>query len=1122
MPDRLGGDIRWFLAGRNLLAALLVSLILPAAANAGQVVIDGDGDCDNLYEYFTVPADVTWLQVEAYGGYGGGNEPTGAGGAGGQVSTVIPVQQGQQLAISAGSYGGAHGACGWAAGGDRGYADGGDDYGRDGYGGGSASAVLDYDSSNNSVSPLVVAGGGGGGGGNGHHAGGYGGTGGSGPNGTAQGGHNGHGEGSGDGGSGGGEAGTHGGSGDSVDAGLGGAGGGGGGGYPYAGSGGGSGSEGGGGGGGGGRSWVIGTGQQTQYSTAGNSCPWPDSPSSCNGQVTLTWDLTPAQVNVVSGSGQQAQLGQPFPQRLVAQVNNAEGFPIEDVTVNFNLPAGGPSGTFASGGTTAEAQTNIDGQATSPVLVANGLTGSWLANATVGEAKANFNLTNQAASTTVVLSSSQQPSVAGQPVQFTANLQTETRLPTPWTGTVQFQINGDPLGGPQTVTPAGVAISPSVDLGVGPYPVGNYTITAAYSGDVNHTQATSFPFTQTVNPAATATTLVSNPNPSTSGQSPILTATVTSQQGSTATPTGQVQFKVATSPGGEPADWGAPVDLDANGSADSNPFPFPVDGDYEIAVEYLGNASFTASQGSGVQQVGIDATSTNVSSSVNPSVAGQPYTITATVLRTGPGDEPEGEVDFTIGTRDLCLDVELDAQGQATCPGPVGLPAQPNVIRADFSDPANQYAPSYGLMTQSVTAASSRTTLTVGADQTYGKSFTATATVETVAPGQVVPRGTVQFYVDDTPVGLPVPVVQGAATSIPLSGLTAGAHRIAADYEDDSDPTRLQSSRGVAPIQVDPAPTTVTVISSANPAEHGQAIRFVARVTSDQPVTGDVQFLVDGAAFGGPVPITSGVAISQQTSTLKPGTHTVEAESHGGVPFLPGRGSLAQSISTVDPPEPPIPPGEQPRAWVRGMQAAVSPDGQVNLPIACSGPTAEACAGTIVMRTDSGRMLGTKAFHLGTGRLRAFRLQITGNLRALRFRHRFATEVTLSGPNLPATKPKRMLISTRGAALAIVKTRTARLNAKGRLALKVRCRSRTERCQGVLTVNRGDGRRVGRTTYRIRGQNTRFVTIRVNRSVRRALRGGRTLTMRARTLTRIPFGRQRVAVKRFSLKGASR
>ena len=52
---------------------------------------------------------------------------------------------------------------------------------------------------------------------------------------------------------------------------------------------------------------------------------------------------------------------------------------------------------------------------------------------------------------------------------------------------------------------------------------------------------------------------------------------------------------LAPPPGGEPADWGAPVELNQNGQAESNPFPFPVDGDYELAAEYLGDASFTAS-----------------------------------------------------------------------------------------------------------------------------------------------------------------------------------------------------------------------------------------------------------------------------------------------------------------------------------------------------------------------------------------------------------------------------------------------------------------------------------------------------------------------------------------------
>jgi hypothetical protein len=77
-----------------------------------------------------------------------------------------------------------------------------------------------------------------------------------------------------------------------------------------------------------------------------------------------------------------------------------------------------------------------------------------------------------------------------------------------------------------------------------------------------------------------------------------------------------------------------------------------------------------------------------------------------------------------------------------------------------------------------------------------------------------------------------------------------------------------------------PAPpqTTTTVSSSAPTAASGQAVTFAATVASDRAVNeGDVQFLVDGFAFGDPVPVVNGQATSGAISSLTVASHTVTA-----------------------------------------------------------------------------------------------------------------------------------------------------------------------------------------------------------------------------------------------------
>lgn len=136
------------------------------------------------------------------------------------------------------------------------------------------------------------------------------------------------------------------------------------------------------------------------------------------------------------------------------------------------------------------------------------------------------------AASTTTLTSSANPSVVGQPVTFTATVTSPAGTPT---GDVTFASDGNPLGtvpltgGQATVTTAALA-------------VGSHTITADYSGDVNSVPS-SGTHTQTVQKAATTTTLTSAPNPSTFGQPTTLTATVTVNPPGAGTPTGTVTFQ---------------------------------------------------------------------------------------------------------------------------------------------------------------------------------------------------------------------------------------------------------------------------------------------------------------------------------------------------------------------------------------------------------------------------------------------------------------------------------------------------------------------------------------------------------------------------------------------------
>lgn len=104
----------------------------------------------------------------------------------------------------------------------------------------------------------------------------------------------------------------------------------------------------------------------------------------------------PANITAVGGTPQEASVNTAFPAALQAQVRDAQGTPVADVTVTFSLPTSGASARFVGDQTTVTATTDADGIARSPILTANSVVGSYAALARVtGVAEsARFALSN--------------------------------------------------------------------------------------------------------------------------------------------------------------------------------------------------------------------------------------------------------------------------------------------------------------------------------------------------------------------------------------------------------------------------------------------------------------------------------------------------------------------------------------------------------------------------------------------------------------------------------------------------------------------------------------------------------------------------------------------------------
>jgi hypothetical protein len=140
-----------------------------------------------------------------------------------------------------------------------------------------------------------------------------------------------------------------------------------------------------------------------------------------------------------------------------------------------------------------------------------------------------------AVATTTTLTSSLNPSTYGQAVTLTATVKSTTTS-TP-TGTVTFMDGATALG-TETLA-AGVTKFTSNSLSVRVH-----SITAVYGGSISFFGSKSAVLKQTVNKAATSTSLTSTPNPSKVGQAVKFMATV--KAATSGTPIGTVTFKDGT------------------------------------------------------------------------------------------------------------------------------------------------------------------------------------------------------------------------------------------------------------------------------------------------------------------------------------------------------------------------------------------------------------------------------------------------------------------------------------------------------------------------------------------------------------------------------------------------
>ena len=426
------------------------------------------------------------------------------------------------------------------------------------------------------------------------------------------------------------------------------------------------------------------------------------------------------------------------------------------------------------------------------------------------------------------------------------------------TGSVQFFNGGVSLG--MSTISAGVATLPVSTLALGAN-----VITAQYLGDTDFVISTSTPVTANVL-AATSTVVVADPNTAVTGQTVVLTATVTPVVAGGATPTGDVDFFNGSAKIGT-------ATLDSTGVAHQNATFLA--GTPSVTAVYKGdNTTYAGSTSPAITPSITKAdTSTAVNVVPSPSNAGASVMLTATITANPPGGGmPTGSVTFFNGTTPLGNPVPL-ANGIATLTSMALMPGA-NSITAQYAGDTNYNGSTSGAFTQNVLPATTTVVASSLNPSVIGQPITFTAGVSSVAG---TPDGTVEFFNGTTSLG--TATLSNGLASISTSSLPFAFSNITATYRGNAS---FSPSTSISITQtVNQGTSTTTVTGSPNPAGMGQTVTFTATVTPNPPSTGgpvptgSVVFM-DGTMSLGTVTLANGSA-TFTTSTLSIGSHSITA-----------------------------------------------------------------------------------------------------------------------------------------------------------------------------------------------------------------------------------------------------
>jgi hypothetical protein len=477
--------------------------------------------------------------------------------------------------------------------------------------------------------------------------------------------------------------------------------------------------------------------------------------------------------------------------------------------------------------------------------------------------------------TTIVLTPSAYNITAGGGLTLTAQLYDPTGTPP---GTVTFYQDGVSIG-TSPIESSGQAVW-TVGSSLVP---GTHAFYAQYPGQDGFTPCVSIKIYVIVNSYGVSLGLTSSPNPSLFGQIVTFQIKISAADG---VPSGTVD--VTDSSTGNTL---ATLTPDTSGNASFSISTLTI-GSHSIDAVYQGNATHAPASASMVQVV-IDngtATSTRLTSSLNPSSVGQNVTFTATVGASSSNGIPDGTISFADGARSLAT-VTLQNGVAAYSTSSLGIGT--HAIGANYSGNSN-WAASSATVNQVVNGIGSSTTLTATPDPVYA-THSVTLTAQVTGSNGETPTGSVTFLDGNAQLATASLSAGGnAAATVVFSVASSTPHLLTAVYGGDATFSASISPAVQETVLINPTSTAITSIKP-NPVAAFHSTTLIAKITSSTSPGGSpggtVTFATANSTLGTATAQNGSATITVNVGPV--GTYAVTAR-YGGDP------AFASSVSPPD------------------------------------------------------------------------------------------------------------------------------------------------------------------------------------------------------------------------------